>query len=283
MQRVLQFGLLVAALLLASTSFAAEQAILRNGFSIRHERRATFGDMTRLYTGPDASSYIDVPTADIDHYEIDTTPAPKPAAAPAVVRGAAPAAPRVATSTPLSAPAKAAMSLDQIVGQASDAHKIDPDFVNSVIRAESGFNVRAVSPKGARGLMQLMPQTANNLGVRNSFDPQANVDGGTRYLRFLLEKYNYDVVKALAAYNAGPKRVDQYHGIPPYYETQAYVARIIRDYNKKKIAQQKAASRTKQQQTTTLTSTRTKTATRPSSRPLSPAAGSASSVAAAAR
>lgn len=281
MQRVLQFGVLVTALVLAGTSFAAQQAILRNGFSIRHERRASFGDMTRLYTGPDASSYIDVPTADIDHYEIDTTPAPKPAPAPpAVISGA----PGPAVASALSpAPAKPAMSLDQIVGQASDAHKIDPDFINSVIRAESGFNIRAVSPKGAQGLMQLMPETANNLGVRNAFDPQANVDGGTRYLRFLLEKYNYDVVKALAAYNAGPKRVDQYHGIPPYYETQAYVARIIRDYNKKKIAQQKAASRTKQQQATAVTSTRTKSATRASSRSASQAAGSVNSVAAAAR
>jgi soluble lytic murein transglycosylase-like protein len=114
--------------------------------------------------------------------------------------------------------------------------------VNSVIKAESGFNVRAVSPKGAQGLMQLMPGTASQLGVPNAFDPQANVDGGTRYLRELLERYNFDLVKALAAYNAGPQRVEQFGGVPPYYETRAYVARIVKDFNKKKIAQGKASA-----------------------------------------
>ena len=113
--------------------------------------------------------------------------------------------------------------------------------MNSVIKAESGFNVRAVSPKGAQGLMQLMPGTASQLGVPNAFDPQANVEGGTKYLRELLERYNFDLVKALAAYNAGPQRVEQFGGVPPYYETRAYVARIVRDFNKKKAAQEKAA------------------------------------------
>ena len=111
-----------------------------------------------------------------------------------------------------------------------------------MIRAESGFNVRAVSPKGAQGLMQLMPQTASNLGVQNAFDPKANVEGGTRYLRELLERYNFDLIKALAAYNAGPQRVEQYGGVPPYYETKAYVARIVRDFNKKKLAAKTAPS-----------------------------------------
>jgi soluble lytic murein transglycosylase-like protein len=113
--------------------------------------------------------------------------------------------------------------------------------VNSVIHAESGFNSRAVSPKGARGLMQLMPGTANQLGVNDAFDPQSNVAGGSRYLRELLERYNFDLVKALAAYNAGPQRVEQYRGVPPFRETRAYVARIVHEYNKKKVAQEKAA------------------------------------------
>jgi hypothetical protein len=116
--------------------------------------------------------------------------------------------------------------------------------VNSVIKAESGFNVRAVSPKGAQGLMQLMPGTASQLGVPNAFDPQANVEGGTRYLRELLERYNFDLVKALAAYNAGPQRVEQFGGVPPFHETQAYVARIVKDFNKKKIAQAKPGTTT---------------------------------------
>ena len=126
-----------------------------------------------------------------------------------------------------------------MVNSASGRYRLDPDLVNSVIKAESGFNARAVSPKGAQGLMQLMPGTASQLGVPNAFDPQANVEGGTKYLRELLERYNFDLVKALAAYNAGPQRVEQFGGVPPYYETRAYVARIVRDFNKKKAAQQK--------------------------------------------
>lgn len=131
---------------------------------------------------------------------------------------------------------QASVDLDQVVSAASARYRLDPEFVNSVIKAESGFNVRAVSPKGAQGLMQLMPGTASQLGVRNAFDPQANVEGGTKYLRELLERYNFDLVKALAAYNAGPQRVEQFGGVPPYYETRAYVARVVRDFNKRKIA-----------------------------------------------
>jgi soluble lytic murein transglycosylase-like protein len=104
--------------------------------------------------------------------------------------------------------------------------------------------------------MQLMPQTASELGVQNAFDPQANVEAGTRYLRALLERYNFDLVKALAAYNAGPQRVEQYNGVPPYYETKAYVARIVRDFNKKKLAAKTgSAQTTRRSSTTKLTST----------------------------
>ncbi len=133
------------------------------------------------------------------------------------------------------------MKLPEVVGSASHRYHLDPDLVNSVIRAESGFNPKAVSRKGAVGLMQLEPQTAAHLGVADPFDPGANVDGGTRYLRELLVRYNFDLIKALAAYNAGPRRVEQYHGVPPYYETQAYVGKIVRDFNRKKLAERKAA------------------------------------------
>jgi soluble lytic murein transglycosylase-like protein len=138
---------------------------------------------------------------------------------------------------------KPAIPLNDVVNSASATYHLDPDLVNSVIHAESGFNAHAVSPKGARGLMQLMPNTANQLGVNDAFDPEANVTGGSRYLRELLELYNFDLVKALAAYNAGPQRVDQYRGVPPFRETRAYVARIVHEYNTKKIAQEKEAKR----------------------------------------
>jgi hypothetical protein len=104
-------------------------------------------------------------------------------------------------------------------------------LIKSVIRVESGFNPNAISQKGAQGLMQLMPETAARMGVRNPLDPSENVDGGARYLRELLGLFSNDVVKALAAYNAGPKRVEQFHGVPPYPETVKYVNKVIRDFN----------------------------------------------------
>ena len=204
----------------AVSGFAADFAILRNGFSIRHERRQVIDSITRLYLPGANAGYIDIPTSEIERFEKDET-----LAAPA--------------SKPTESSARAA-NLNELISSVSDRHHLDPDLINSVIRAESGFNPRAVSPKGARGLMQLMPNTASQLGVPNAFDPTANVEGGTRYLRELLERYNFDLIKALAAYNAGPHRVEQYHGVPPYYETRAYVARIVRDFNRKKLAQQAA-------------------------------------------
>jgi len=222
--RLLWIALLAMA---ALPCFAGQVAVLKNGFTIQHDRREVVGDLTRLYLSSDGASYVDVPTADIDHYE----EAPDPPADPA----------RVAARQPAGFPGRPKTDLNEVVDQASGRYRLDPDLVNSVIKAESGFNVRAVSPKGAQGLMQLMPGTASQLGVPNAFDPEANVDGGTRYLRELLERYNFDMVKALAAYNAGPQRVEQFGGVPPYRETRAYVARIVKDFNRKKDAQQKAA------------------------------------------
>jgi len=233
---VLKFAILIlSAGLLCSPAIAADNtgpvhsnvtpgtyAVLSNGFSIRHLHRDVIGDTTRLYPTADSQSYVDVPTSSIVRFEQEEVSPALPKAAPEI------------------APSK---SLRETVEEASARERIDPDFVASVIHAESGGNARAVSPKGARGLMQLMPGTAAKLGVRDSFDPAANVDGGTRYLRQLLEQYHGDAVRALAAYNAGPQRVDQYRGVPPYRETRAYVARIIRDYNKKKTAQNPALAR----------------------------------------
>jgi hypothetical protein len=203
----------------ATMASAAELAVLQNGFTIRHERHEVIGDTTRLYTGSSNENFIDVPTVEITSYAPDDAPPPAP-----------------------TVPTEVKLDMNAIMQDAGAKHGLDPDFIASVVHAESGFNVKAVSPKGARGLMQLMPKTAEDLGVTDSFDPAANVDAGTRYLRALLDLYNGDVPKALAAYNAGVKRVAQYGGIPPYAETHAYVKRIIAEYNRKKAAEKKAAA-----------------------------------------
>ena len=121
-----------------------------------------------------------------------------------------------------------------MLSRAGTAHNIDEDLLASLVRAESGGQVRAVSRTGARGLMQLMPKTANELGVTDSFRPDENIAGGSAYLDQLLTRYHDNVALALAAYNAGPAAVDRYHGIPPYRETKAYVARVIREFNRRK-------------------------------------------------
>jgi soluble lytic murein transglycosylase-like protein len=123
-------------------------------------------------------------------------------------------------------------NLDAIIREAAARHNVDPDLVRSVIHVESGFNASAVSPKGAMGLMQLMPATARQLQVANPFDAAQNVDGGVRYLKDLLANNNGDVARSLAAYNAGQKAVDRHRGIPPYKETQDYVRRITALYGR---------------------------------------------------
>jgi soluble lytic murein transglycosylase-like protein len=141
---------------------------------------------------------------------------PPPAAAPAAV---APAAPAIAKKNPR-----------ELVDAAAAKNGLPPKFVHSVVAAESAYQVDAVSPKGAIGLMQLMPGTAQVYGA-DPHDPAQNVEAGAAYLRELLIKYNGDASKALAAYNAGPGAVDQYQGVPPYAETRTYVQRVLRKYN----------------------------------------------------
>ncbi|CAG0968810.1 membrane-bound lytic murein transglycosylase E [Geobacteraceae bacterium] len=116
---------------------------------------------------------------------------------------------------------------DPIINQCALEFGVDKSLVKAVIHAESGYNPNAVSPKGASGLMQLMPKTAKDLKVANAFDPRDNIRGGVRYLRFLLDTFRGDESLALAAYNAGLSRVAQYNGVPPYQETRTYVDRVL--------------------------------------------------------
>lgn len=115
-----------------------------------------------------------------------------------------------------------------LIEELAEKHGMDKNLIKAVIKAESDFNNFAVSPKGAKGLMQLMPQTARALGVQEVFDPQQNIDAGIRYLKGLIERFSPDLERALAAYNAGPEAVEHYGGIPPYKETKDYVEKVIR-------------------------------------------------------
>jgi soluble lytic murein transglycosylase-like protein len=132
----------------------------------------------------------------------------------------------VSYAPPASSEANARQSLDAVVEQTARRHDVDVNLVKAMIHTESNSNPRAVSNKGALGLMQLMPFTARDLGVTNAFDPVQNVDGGVRYLKSLLTQFGGDLSRSLAAYNAGPGAVTRYGGVPPYRETQDYVKKI---------------------------------------------------------
>ena len=117
-----------------------------------------------------------------------------------------------------------------MVSQISQKYGVDDKLVKALIKQESGFNVNAKSKVGALGLMQLMPSTAKSMGVTDPMNPEQNIEGGVKYLRSMLDKYNGNIILALAAYNAGPGAVDKYTGVPPYKETQNYVRSILANY-----------------------------------------------------
>jgi len=119
---------------------------------------------------------------------------------------------------------------DPIIVEAASRHNLDPALIKAVIMAESGFKPRAVSKRGARGLMQLMPKTAKSLGVSDAFDPEHNIHGGVKYLRTLLNRFDGNIQLGLAAYNAGSRKVRKYRGIPPYRATRVYIKKVLKYY-----------------------------------------------------
>jgi soluble lytic murein transglycosylase-like protein len=201
--------LLIFAVLVAP-SLRAEYIVLRTGLRLHVTGYQLVGDKYHLQM---TGGKLEIATADVAAIEPEDVFIPLPAAP---------------------APAIAQPLYRDLVEAAAKRYNVDADLITSVIAVESNFDPKAVSRKNARGLMQLLPETAAQLGVKNIDDPAENIDAGTRYLRGLLQKYNNNLVLALAAYNAGPERVQQYGSVPPFAETISYVKRVKRGYEKNK-------------------------------------------------
>ena len=210
---------------LCKSADAFQRVTLRNGFAYDCARYEPLDDshvrlfLTAQVPGTQALDFIDLSRESIA--TIETLPDPPQSPAPALA----------AVST---------VNVPDLITAAGAQHHIDADLLASVIRAESGGRANAVSRTGARGLMQLMPGTARTLGVQDSFNPGQNINGGAAYLDQLLTRYHDDIKLALAAYNAGPGAVDRYHGVPPYRETRAYVARVVNEFVRRKNALKKS-------------------------------------------
>ena len=223
------------AMLACPMARAAEHVTLRNGFEMDCDHREVVDGHTRLYLRPAAgrqtdssANFVEVAADAVVHVEMLPDPPATPPVPPAVAGNAV----QAVISRQLSR-----AEMEPMLAHAGVTHRIDADLLASVVRAESGGQVTAISRTGARGLMQLMPGTATEMGVVDAFRPEQNIDGGTAYLDHLLIRYHDNVALALAAYNAGPAAVDRYHGVPPYRETRAYVARVIREFNRRKMAE----------------------------------------------
>lgn len=201
------------------SAHAMEHVTLKNGFELDCVRQASIGDRIRLYfSAVEDANFLEVAANSVVRVE-EVTEVAQPIAA-------------LTTGAVQTEPTQ--VEMHEMLAHAGEAHNIDEDLLASVVRAESGGQVRAVSRTGARGLMQLMPGTATQMGVADSFRADQNIAGGTAYLDTLLTRYHDNVALALAAYNAGPAAVDRYRGVPPYHETQAYVSRVIREFNRRK-------------------------------------------------
>lgn len=212
---------------LATAAGAAERVTLTNGFEMRCNHHGQVNGRVRLYLSAGDDNYVELRPGEIAGFE---QAADLPAEASKV--GTA------GKETKLS-PA----DLREMLNEAGHEHNLDVDLLGSLVKAESGGNAHAVSRAGAQGLMQLMPGTAADLGVHDRLAPGENVRGGSTYLDEMLRRYHENLSLALAAYNAGPAAVDRYHGIPPYRETRAYVARVIHEFNRRVLVRQGAQAR----------------------------------------
>ncbi len=201
-------------LFLAVCAQAGEYAVLASGARLRVDRHEQAGAKVRLFMN---GGSIEMDAAQVSGFEQDEYVAPKAGAAAKAAAGKA----------------GGEKDLRALVAAAAKKYEIDEKLLHSVVRAESGYRAEAVSPKGAVGLMQLMPETARSYGA-DPTDPAQNVETGTRYLAELLTKYDGGLYRALAAYNAGPGAVAKYNGqIPPYAETQQYIRRVLRFWRQK--------------------------------------------------
>ena len=229
---------LAALALLSSSAFAAEHIILRNGFDYFCDHHVEVDGQIRIYLSAGENNYIELNPEEIAEIEKLPDPPPEPKSDASTTSNLPPASPHSPQDAKLS-PA----DLREMLTRAGNEHNLDVDLMASLVKAESGGNSRAVSRAGARGLTQLMPATAKDLGVTDSFKPDDNLRGGAKYLDQLLIRYHDNMALALAAYNAGPEAVDKYHGIPPYHETQVYVARVIHEFNRRVQAREAEAKR----------------------------------------
>jgi soluble lytic murein transglycosylase-like protein len=212
--------LLMAALLPLSLQ-AAERVTLRTGFVVNCNHHAQVDGHMRLYLSTGEDNYIQIAPDEIANVEI----VPYSPAATDIANGAS-----TVPSSAISDKKLSQADLNEMLARAGREHNLDVDLLASLVKAESGGNPRARSQAGAQGLMQLMPQTAGDLGVHDSYKPDQNVRGGSTYLDSLLVRYHDNLALALAAYNAGAAAVDKYHGIPPY------VARVIHEFNRRVLA-----------------------------------------------
>ena len=206
---------LLALVLAASPAFAGEYVVFSSGLKLRADGHEQSGGVIRLFHN---GGVTEIPAKLVSGFEAEEVVTPEPAAVA-----------EAAISRPVAPPQ--AQDPKSLVRDAARRSGLPPEFVESVALVESGFRPNAVSPKGAIGVMQLMPGTAKTLGA-DPHDTAQNIDAGTRLLRQLLVKYDGDVVKALSAYNAGEGAVDRYQGMPPYNETRGYVKKVIDAYQK---------------------------------------------------